>query len=103
MLLYEVNLRVEATIADAFRDWLERHVAEMLEIDGFLRAEIFEDDTPEGLFTFVTHYRVRNQAALDRYFAEDAPRMRADGTNRFGDKMQATRRVLHLHRSFGAG
>ena len=101
MLLYEVNIQVEREIADAYRDWLERHVAEMLEIEGFLRAEIFEGDAPDGYRGYVSHYHLKNQAALDRYLAEDAPRMRADGTRRFGDKMQATRRVLHLHRSFG--
>lgn len=101
MILYEVNVRVEATIADAYRDWLDMHVAEMLEIEGFVRGAIYEDEAPEGYRAFVAHYHVRNRAALDRYLAEDAPRMRADGTRRFGDKMAATRRVLPLHRSFG--
>lgn len=101
MILYEVNTRVEAAIAGAFRDWLETHVAEMLEIDGFVRGTIYEDEAPEGYRGFVSHYFLRDRAALDRYFAEHAARMRADGTSRFGEKMSATRRVLPLHRSFG--
>ena len=100
MLLYEVNIRVHASIADAYRDWLEHHVGEMLQFDGFEQAEVFEDAAEEGARVFVAHYHVRSQAALDRYLKEDAPRMRAEGTQRFGDQMTATRRVLHLHRSF---
>ncbi len=101
MLLYEVNTQVEAIVTDAFRDWLESHMAEMLAIDGFVAAEMFETDAPEGYACFVAHYRLLDRAALDRYLAEDAPRMRGDGTRRFGEKMTATRRVLHLHRRFG--
>ncbi len=100
MLLYEVTLEVEASIADAFRDWLETHAGEMLDIDGFEQAEIFEAEAPGNAQVFVAHYRVASQAALDRYVAEDAPRMRGDGVARFGEKMKATRRVLRLHRSF---
>lgn len=102
MLLYEVNVQVDAALAAAYRDWLEQHVSEMLTFDGFVRASIFEAAPEEGFERFVVHYYVARQADLDRYLAEDAPRMRADGTRRFGDRMQATRRVLHLHRSFGA-
>lgn len=101
MILYEVNTRVEASIAATFLDWLETHVAEMLEMDGFARGAIYEGEAPEGFRAFVSHYHVRDRRALERYFAEDAPRMRADGTGRFGEKMSATRRVLPLHRSFG--
>ncbi len=101
MLLYEVTAHAQAPVADAYRDWLERHAAEMLAFDGFRRADLFETEAPAGTVAFVAHYHVESQAALDRYLAHDAPRMRADGTRRFGDAVQATRRVLHLHRSLG--
>ncbi len=100
MLLYEVNVHVAAPLADAYRDWLEQHVGEMLGFEGFVEAEVFEDAPDESGRRFVAQYRIESQAALDQYLKEHAPRMRADGTKRFGDGISATRRVLHLHRSF---
>lgn len=40
------------------------------------------------------HYVLRDAAALDAYLHEHAPRMRADGVARFGDRFRASRRVL---------
>jgi uncharacterized protein DUF4286 len=40
------------------------------------------------------HYRLVDEAALARYFAEHAAGMREAGVRRFGDAFTATRRVL---------
>jgi hypothetical protein len=37
---------------------------------------------------------LRDRAALDDYLREHAPRMRAEGIARFGDRFRAERRVL---------
>ena len=39
--MYEVNLEVDSDVAPAFKDWLRPHMADMLNIDGFLSAEMF--------------------------------------------------------------
>jgi quinol monooxygenase YgiN len=103
MVLYEVSIRVTPEASAAYRDWLTAHVAEMLAFEGFTRAEVFEDDPDaDGAARLVVHYHVRDVAALDRYLAEDAPRMRADGLARFGDRFTATRRILRRVQTFGA-
>lgn len=97
MIVYEVDIRVEAGCADDYRQWLRDHVAAMLALPGFTAAEVFEvvasPPDPEQVGLCV-HYRLRDQAALDEYLREHAARMRADAVARFGDRFQATRRVL---------
>lgn len=45
-VVYEVNLKVNKDILSEFKTWLIGHVKEMLNIEGFLQAEVstLEDD-----------------------------------------------------------
>ncbi|MBE2210753.1 MAG: DUF4286 family protein [Xanthomonadaceae bacterium] len=97
MIVYEVNLEIDAALRDAYLPWLQAHVAEMLRFDGFAAATIEHvvDPAPAaGRFALCVRYRVRDQACLDDYFARHSARMREDGIARFGDGFSATRRVL---------
>ncbi|MFT7580793.1 MAG: hypothetical protein ACI9MR_002467 [Myxococcota bacterium] len=109
MVIYEVNLAVDQAITRAFEKWLGTHIAEMVEIDGFFRARWYnrrpqdESGAPEGGKTLWTvQYDVYTRADLDRYFANDAARMREDGVKRFGGGFSASRRILYP-RSLGGG
>lgn len=92
MVIYEVQLTVEALIRDEFREWLEDHVLQMLGIEGFESAEILRDEARPDVF--VVHYRLGTREALQRYFNEHSSRMRQDGIQRFGSKFKAERRIL---------
>jgi len=96
MVTYEVNLQVDAAIAGEYRAWLRAHVAELLALPGFVDATVFDVHAPvePGRAGLCVHYRLRDRAALERYLAEDAPRMREQGLARFGGRFSATRRVL---------
>ncbi len=97
MIIYEVNLDVEAEIADSYRAWLAEHVAHMLALPGFTGARTFEVTDPAPApdrVVFCAQYELRDQAALDAYLREHAARMRADGATRFGERFRASRRVL---------
>ena len=94
---YEVDVEVDAAIADEYRDWLRGHIAEMLALPGFTGAQLYmilEPPPSAGCIRLCVHYRLHDQAALDAYLREHAPRMRADGVARFGDRFRASRRVL---------
>jgi quinol monooxygenase YgiN len=97
-VLYEVNLQVRQDIADAYLEWLHAHVAEMVQLPGFLDARISRDGAADegGPLRLCCHYRLRDAAALDAYLREHAPRMREDGVRRFGDGFSASRRVLDV-------
>ncbi|MFA6986429.1 MAG: DUF4286 family protein [Arenimonas sp.] len=97
MIVYEVNLFVQRDIAPAFRPWLDSHVREILALPGFLGAEVFERTEPPadaGELVLCTQYRLRDAAALATYLREHAPRLRADGVEKFGGRFRADRRVL---------
>ncbi|HVK86944.1 MAG TPA: DUF4286 family protein [Kofleriaceae bacterium] len=96
-VIYEVNVDVDAAIAEDYRAWLGPHVAELLTLPGFVDAACFDvvDPAPaDGRVAMCVQYRLRDRAALDGYLRDHAPRMRADGVARFGDRFRATRRVL---------
>lgn len=96
-VVYEVNVEVDAAIHEAYRAWLRDHVAEMLALPGFSGAKVFDVLEPPpsaGRVGLCVQYALKDREALDDYLREHAPRMRADGVARFGDRFVATRRVL---------
>lgn len=101
-LIYEVTLDIEAGRATEFDAWLKQHVQAMLALPGFQDARILRPETGDGTVRRVVQYTLAGRAELDRYFAEDAPRMRADGAKRFGEAMRASRRVLDVEASAAA-
>ena len=103
-VVYEVNLEADADIAAPFDTWLRDHIADMLQFDGFRSAEILDDaSAPPGRIRRIVQYRLRDQRALDEYLAVHAPRMRAQGVARFGDRFSSERRVLPHREEFFRG
>lgn len=97
MILYVVELEMDASLREEYLAWLNDHVREMLALPGFVDAEILarlEPPPAGGRWVVCAHYRLRDRAALELYLAEHAPRMREAGVARFGDRVKATRRVL---------
>ncbi|MDH5226426.1 MAG: DUF4286 family protein, partial [Gammaproteobacteria bacterium] len=104
-VLYEVNLEAEAGIEAPFDTWLRDHIADVMQFDGFLTAEILDDTTPApaGRVRRTVQYRLRNQAALDAYLRDHAPRMQQQGAEKFGDRYAAVPRVLSHREEFLKG
>ena len=95
-VVYEVSADVDAAIGDEYLHWLGPHVAEILALPGFTRAEVFEvvDPASPDMLRVCMRYHLADEAALQAYLREHAPRLRADGIVRFGDRMRAQRRVM---------
>ena len=117
MVIYEVNLAIAPDRVNAYSAWLEEHVREMLDLDGFGSAALYarsdSDDAaglseeaeapervPEGDRHWTVHYHLESREALDRYLEEDAERMHEKGADRFGDQVSAERRVLESRKVF---
>lgn len=93
-VIYEVECLLDPSIAADFDAWLPDHVRNVLACQGFTGAEIQTPaGTADGPVLRRTQYRLESLAALERYLAEDAPRLRADAA-RFGDKASFSRRVF---------
>jgi hypothetical protein len=94
-ITYEVALEPEPEILGEFEAWLEYHVDDVIALPGFTGATIHKAEDPEsGAALRVVRYQLADRHALDRYLEEHAPRMRAEGLARFGDRFRATRRVV---------
>ncbi|WP_147653542.1 DUF4286 family protein [Vulcaniibacterium gelatinicum] len=96
-VIYEVNLEVDLAVADGYRAWLAGHVAEILRLPGFHGAEVLEvlDPPPTaGRLGLSVRYRLRDQTALEGYLREHAPRLRAEGLERWGEAVRIRRRIL---------
>lgn len=99
MIVYEVNLEVDAAILPEYRRWLDAHIHSILGLPGFVSADRFDVREPpaaEGRHGLCVQYRLRSEEDLQRYLREQAPRLRADGEQRFGSRFTARRRVLLL-------
>ncbi|KTC97940.1 DUF4286 family protein [Legionella erythra] len=104
MLIYEVNLSVDAAIIDAFMAWLKPHIEELLGFEGFLKAILSVQDEPKDQKQreLVVHYYLASETHYQQYIRNHAPRMREDGINRFGHQFTATRRVLTVVNTYAA-
>lgn len=97
VIVYEVNLSVDAVIADEYRAWLDGHVREIIALPGFVEARIFrvlEPAPAAGEVALCVQYTLRDRQALDDYLQQHAPRVRGAGIARFGQRVRAQRRVL---------
>ena len=99
-VIYEVNLAVEQDIAEAFGQWLEAHIEEMVRLPGFIDATWHQLEGTPAAVKWSIHYRLVSLEAYERYITQDAPKMRGDGLTRFGGQFEATRRLLSVHKIF---
>jgi hypothetical protein len=94
-ITYEVALEPEPEILGEFEAWLEYHMDDMLALPGFTGASIHKAENPDtGAQLRVVRYELEDRAALERYLEEYAPRMRAEGLAKFGDRFRASRRIV---------
>ena len=78
------------------KPFYERQPDEILALPGFIDARVFDIVEPalDGRIGICMHYRLQDETALHAYLQQHAPRLRADGITRFGDRFSASRRVL---------
>jgi len=96
MCIYEVNIEIAPEIQVRYERWLKRHIEEILQIQGFLRAEVWYQQAPltDGWIGLVIHYVLDSEANLAAYLEHHAPRLRQDAENHFSGRFRSHRRVL---------
>lgn len=112
MLIYEVNLVVDESIAPRYSTWLREHVRDLLKLDGFDAAAWFvrsdnadtmpDGDEPDGPRQWTIHYQVRDADALQAYFDNHADVFRRNRPETFEGHVTIDRRVLQHRRLFKA-
>lgn len=96
MIIYEVNLDIDRSIEADYATFMAHHIDEMLQFDGFEKAEWFEREGEgnEKIVCWTVQYHLRSMTELEHYFEHHAARMRSDGKNKFGNRFTANRRIL---------
>jgi hypothetical protein len=89
-ILYEVRARPrDQETAREWLDWMQREHVERVLATGLVRTARVDADGE----AFRASYALRSRRDLDRYFNEHAPRLRAEGLERFGDRVAYERSV----------
>jgi phosphoribosylamine-glycine ligase len=99
MIIYNVTINIHESVHDKWMIWMQhKHIPEMLACGKFSSARLVRVLIEEemGGVTYSVQYTTENKEMLERYYQEDAPRLREEGLQLFGDKMLAFRTELEL-------
>ncbi|NDI98689.1 DUF4286 family protein [Flavobacterium sp. LaA7.5] len=103
MIIYNVTINIDDTVREQWLTWMtEKHIPEMLKTGKFTKAKMVKVLIVEemGGTTYSVQYFTESKEMLERYYKEDAPKMREEGLQLFGDKMLAFRTELELLKEF---
>lgn len=99
MIVYNVTIKVEHSIADAWLSWLrEEHIPGIIGTGCFTEAtilQLLETDESDGI-TYAVQYLANSKALYNRYIREHADEMRKKATEKWGNKFIAFRSVMQV-------
>ena len=99
MIIYNVTTNIHESVHDQWMTWMqEKHIYDVLATGKFSSARMVKVLIEEemGGVTYSIQYITENKETLQRYYDEDAPRLREEALALFGDKMLAFRTELEL-------
>ncbi|ENI5460594.1 conserved hypothetical protein [Flavobacterium psychrophilum] len=99
MIIYNVTINIHESVHDQWFSWMqEKHIADVLATGKFTSARMVKVLIEEemGGITYSVQFTTNNKETLQKYYEEDAPKMREEGLKLFGDKMLAFRTELEL-------
>jgi len=98
MIIYNVTINVDESIHQEWFNWIQIHIPKVLSTGKFIEAKLtkvlVEEDM--GGVTYSVQYRAKSREDLDRYYKEDADKLRQEGLSKFADKMLAFRTELEI-------
>lgn len=97
MIIYEVNLDLDCVIKSSFDTWLKGHIAEILQLPGFTKADWYgvDSDNKERI-NYSIQYHLKDRNSLDNYLKNHSARLREYAERHFSGKFTVTRRILFL-------
>jgi len=103
MILYNVTSNIDTSIQQQWLQWMqEKHIPEVLATGKFTSARLVKVLVEEdmGGVTYAAQYTTDSKATLQRYYDEDAQKLRAEALALFGDKVVAFRTELEFVSEF---
>jgi hypothetical protein len=99
MVIYNVTIKVDPSLADEWLEWLKKeHIPDVIGTGCFSKATILlllETNKTEGP-TYAVQYLAANKGDYDRYIENFADAMRKKGADKWGDKFVAFRTLLQV-------
>ncbi|MFN8247392.1 MAG: DUF4286 family protein [Ferruginibacter sp.] len=99
MIIYNVTIKVDQSIAANWLTWLQtEHIPEVTGTGCFTKANILrllEVDDTEGP-TYAVQYFAESKALYNRYIEKHAPEMRRKSFEKWGDRFIAFRSVMEV-------
>jgi Domain of unknown function (DUF4286) len=99
MIIYNVTVKVDHSIADDWLSWLQEvHIPDVIATGCFTDARILrlmEVDESDGI-TYAVQYHAESKALYNRYITEHSDGMRNKGTEKWGEKFVAFRSVMQI-------
>jgi Domain of unknown function (DUF4286) len=99
MLIYNVTIKVDHSIADAWLSWLkEEHIPDIIQTGCFTHATILrllETDDSEGP-TYAVQYHAPDNSLYNLYIQKISAEMREKGMRKWGNKFIAFRSVMEV-------
>jgi gamma-glutamylcyclotransferase (GGCT)/AIG2-like uncharacterized protein YtfP len=99
MLIYNVTLHVADTVLSRWLNWMKTtHIPEVLGSGKFLEATMTRVlvEEEKGGTTYSVQYKVKDRDTLERYYKEDADRLRKETAKHFGDSVLGFRTELEV-------
>jgi hypothetical protein len=99
MLIYNVTIKVENSIAEKWLAWIKNeHIPDVINTGCFTHAVIFrllELDDSEGP-TYAIQYHAASDAHYKQYIEKFADEMRKKGTDKWGNQFIAFRTIMQV-------
>jgi hypothetical protein len=105
MIVYNVTIKVDASIADAWLPWLlEEHIPDVMKTGCFSSnrvVRLLEVDDREGP-TYAIQYNAESKADYNRYIQIHAAGLRDKSVQKWGNRFIAFRSVMQVVKREGA-
>jgi hypothetical protein len=99
MIIYNVTINIHESVHEKWMIWMQhKHIPEMLATGKFTSARLVKVLIEEemGGTTYSAQFTTDSKTTLEKYYQEDAPKLRAESQQLFGDKMLAFRTELEV-------
>jgi len=99
MYIYNVTINIEESIHDEWLNWLQtKHIPDVLATKKFSKAKLTKVlvTEPMGGITYSIQYTTKDKATLQKYYQEDAERLRQESNKLFKGKFVAFRTELEV-------
>ncbi len=99
MYIYNVTINIEEEVHDKWLVWMQqKHIPDMLKTGKFSKAKmskvIIEEEM--GGITYSVQYTTDSKETLEKYYDEDANRLRKETTQLFSGKFVTFRTELEI-------